>query len=122
MAKILIVEDDETLAEMYHSRLVVDGFEISKAINGEEALKILRVLEHDLILLDIMLPKVDGLSVLEQLRSSSWPNKNKPVIIFSVLAQPQDVERARKLGANDYLVKGGVTPNEVVAKIREHLK
>lgn len=122
MAKILIIEDDEILLSMYHTRLTVDGFDISKAINGEEGLKILQEIEHDLILLDIMLPEIDGFTVLERLRNSQWPNKNKPVIVFSVLAQPHDIEKARRLGANEYLVKGNVTPKQVVEKIREQLK
>lgn len=122
MSKILLVEDDETLLEMYHTRLAIDGFEISLAINGEEALKILEKIEHDLILLDLMLPRVDGFTVLEKLRTSKWTNKNKPVIIFTVLAQPHDIEKAHSLGASDYIIKGAISPNEVVAKIREYLK
>lgn len=121
-AKILMVEDDELLVKMYSTKLSMENFNVDKALDGEEAIKKLESNDYSLILLDLMLPKVDGFTVLEKLRASSWPSAKKPVIVFSNLGQETDIKRAKDLGANDYLVKANLTPNQVVEKIREHLR
>lgn len=120
--KIIFIEDDEMLVRAYQNKLTMEGFEVDKALDGEEALKQLQEKKFDLILLDLMLPKVDGFTVLEKLRASSWSSAKKPVVVFSNLGQESDINRAKDLGANDYLVKANLTPNQVVEKIREHLK
>lgn len=121
-AKILMIEDDELLAKMYSTKLSMESFDVDKVFDGEEALQKLETGNYDLILLDLMLPKVDGFTVLEKLRASDWPAKAKPVIVFSNLGQESDINRARELGSSDYLIKANLTPNQVVGKIREYLK
>ncbi len=122
MAKVLMIEDDELLVKMYSTKLSMEGFEVDKVLDGQEALEKLEKNDYDIILLDLMLPKVDGFEVLEKLRVSSWPTAKKPVVVFSNLGQQTDIDRAKKLGANDYLVKANLTPNEVVEKLREQMK
>lgn len=120
--KIIFIEDDEILVRAYQNKLTMEGFEVAIALDGEDALKQLQEKKFDLILLDLMLPKVDGFTVLEKLRASSWSSAKKPVVVFSNLGQSADIDRAKELGANDYLVKANLTPNQVVEKIREQLK
>lgn len=121
-AKLLIIEDDELLVKMYSTKCSMEGLQVDTALDGEEALEKLEKNDYDMILLDLMLPKVDGFEVLEKLRASSWPNAKKPVIVFSNLGQQSDIDRAKKLGANDYLVKANLTPNQVIEKLREYMK
>ncbi len=120
--KLLIIEDDELLVKMYSTKCSMEGFEVDNALDGQQALEKLEKNDYSIILLDLMLPKVDGFEILEKLRASSWPNAKKPVVVFSNLGQQTDIDRAKKLGANDYLVKANLTPNQVVEKIKEHLK
>lgn len=120
--RIIFIEDDEMLVRAYQNKLTMEDFEVAIALDGEDALKQLQEKKFDLILLDLMLPKVDGFTILEKLRTSNWFSKNKPVVVFSNLGQESDINRAKDLGANDYLVKANLTPNQVVEKIREHLK
>lgn len=120
--KILFIEDDTMLVKAYQNKLALEGFEVDSASDGVEAIQKLGFNDYDLILLDIMLPKVNGLDVLKQLRTSGWPAAKKPVIVFSNLGDMTDINKARELGANDYLVKVNLTPNQVVEKIREQLK
>lgn len=120
--KIIYIEDDEMLRRVYENKLTIDGFEVDLAINGQEAIQKLKANDYDLVLLDLILPDIDGFQVLAQLRASGWPAAKKPVIVFSNLGNASDINKARKLGANDYLVKARITPNNVTEKIREYLK
>lgn len=122
MSKILIVEDDKVLIEMYETRLVMEEMDVHKAIDGQEALEKLETIVYDLVLLDIMLPKVDGITILKKVRASNWPVKHKPILVFSNLGQPEDIKMAMDQGATEYLIKHMITPNDVVAKIKKHLK
>lgn len=120
--RILFIEDDEILVNTFQTKLTVEGFEVATAENGYDALNALETANYDLVLLDIMLPDADGLAILERLRASSWPNAKKPVIVFSNLGRQADIDKAIKIGANDYLIKTNLTPNQVVEKIRQHLQ
>jgi DNA-binding response OmpR family regulator len=120
--KLLIIEDDELLVKMYSTKCSMEGLQVDTALDGQEALEKLQKNNYDIILLDLMLPKVDGFEVLEKLRASAWPNAKKPVVVFSNLGQQSDIDRAKKLGANDYLVKANLTPNQVVEKLHEYMK
>lgn len=120
--KILLIEDDETLLRLYNTKLTIEGFQVDKAFDGAEALDKLEKNYYDLVLSDLNIPGVDGFGVLKQLRSSNWPAAKNPVIVFSNLSNSEEIAHARELGATDYLVKINVTPNQVVEKIREHLK
>ncbi len=120
--RIIFIEDDEVLLRVYQDKLTMEGFEVDGARDGLEAIQKLELNDYDLVLLDLILPKLNGFEVLEQLRTSGWPAAKKPVIVFSNLGNASDINNARKLGANDYLVKVKLSPNQVVEKIRENLK
>jgi len=118
--RILIVEDDPLLSKMYQTKLSIEGFEARAAYDGEEGLKMVKGDPPNLILLDLMLPKMDGFSVLKELKK--LPKiKDIPVIVFSNLAQASDIQLAKELGAADYIVKAHLTPNAVVEKIKEFI-
>lgn len=118
--KILLVEDDTALATVYRSRLELEGFEVEHVNNGELALS--KVIEYkpDLVVLDAMMPKVNGFDVLDILRNTP-ETTNVRVIMLTALSQPKDKERAEQLGADDYLVKSQVVIGDVVERIKHHL-
>jgi len=119
--KILIVEDDSFLQGLASSKLSKDGFEVTTASDGDEAISILTKMVPDIILLDLVLPGTDGFGVLKKIRVTETI-KTTPVIIFSNLAQDEDIKKAKELGANDFMIKSNFTLDELVEKIRETLK
>ncbi|MFA6524741.1 MAG: response regulator [Patescibacteria group bacterium] len=118
--KIVLVEDDSFLAGMYVSKLNMEDFEVKLAENGEDGLKTATEEMPDLILLDILLPRMDGFEVLKKLKKNP-ETKNIPVILLTNLGQKKDVDRGLALGAEDYLIKAHFMPNEVIAKIKKIL-
>ena len=118
--KILLVEDDASLAAVYRARLELEGFDIKEVHNGEDALSVAVSYRPDLILLDVMMPKISGFDVLDILRNTP-DTTNVRVIMLTALSQPKDKERAEKLGADDYLVKSQVVIGDVVERVRHHL-
>jgi len=119
-AKILLVEDDTFLAGMYVSKLGFENFEIGLANDGQMGLKLAKKDLPDLILLDILLPKLDGFEVLKKLKKDE-ATKNIPVILLTNLGQKDDVENGLALGAADYLIKAHFLPQEVIQKIKDAL-
>ena len=119
--KILLVEDDEFLAELYATKLSLEGYEVLLALDGKKALKILEDKAPDLILLDIILPEVDGFEVLKFVRGNS-KLKGIPVILLTNLSQKDEVKKGFDLGANDYLIKAHFMPSEVVRKVKSAIK
>lgn len=119
--RILAVEDDSMLSIMYKTKLEADGFEVVVAADGVAGLKLAKENKIDLILLDIILPQLDGFSVLKELKSDA-KTKKIPVIMLTNLGTDEDKAKGSKLGAVDYLVKASLTPEQVSAKIKEHLK
>jgi len=117
---ILLVDDDLTLLEMYEDRLKAEGYDITRATNGEEALQKLRETKPALVILDIMMPKVNGFDVLKNIRADQ-EFKNIPVIVLTALIQDVDRAQGKKLGATDYIVKSETMPGEVIAKIKKAL-
>jgi len=115
--KILLVEDDEFLLTMYSTKFELEGFEVVTADDGEKGLVKAGDESPDIILLDIMLPNMDGFDVLRNLKASK-ETSTIPVILLTNLSQKQDVELGLSLGADDYLVKAHFMPSEVVDKIR----
>jgi len=114
---ILLVDDDLTLREMYEERLKAEGFDIIQASNGEEAIKKAKENKPNVILLDIMMPKINGFDVLKELKAD--PDlKEIPVIVLTALIQDVDRVQGKKLGAVDYIVKSETMPGEVIAKIQ----
>lgn len=119
--KILLVEDDTFILEMYATKLLNFGYEVLTATDGEEALKIIKEKHPDFILLDLILPSVDGFDVLKAVKKNP-KTKSIPIILLTNLGERQDVEQGLKLGADDYLIKAHFTPSEVIEKIQNLLK
>ncbi len=121
MSKILIVDDDLVYIRIYQLKLKNDGYDVEIANDGEEALLKVETFKPDLILLDIMMPKIDGFEVLKQLKKNS-ATKNIPVIMLTNLGGDEaNILKGIDLGAVSYLIKSAYTPKEVVQKIKEIL-
>ena len=118
--KILVVEDETFLVKIYSVKLKKEGYEVSIANDGEEAVRLAAEVNPDLILLDLILPKMNGFEALEKMRASAV-NKTTPVIVLSNLGQEEDIKRAEALGADGYLVKANFSIQDIVAKIQETL-
>lgn len=118
--KILLVEDDDSLASVYVTRLEAEGFVVKRVPNGEDALAAAVNMRPDLILLDVMMPKVSGFDVLDILRNSP-DTANVKVVMLTALSQEVDKQRAEELGVDDYLVKSQVVIADVVERIKHHL-
>lgn len=118
--KILLVEDDDALASVYATRFDAEGFSVKRVPNGEEALAATLEFRPDIILLDVMMPKVSGFDVLDILRNTP-DTANIRVIMLTALSQDSDRQRAKDLGVDDYLVKSQVVIADVVDKVRQHL-
>ncbi len=118
--KILLVEDDASLAAVYRARLALEGFDIREATNGEDALSMTVAYKPDLILLDVMMPKISGFDVLDILRNTP-ETTNTRVIMLTALNQPKDKKRAESLGVDEYMVKSQVVIGDVVDRIKHHL-
>lgn len=117
---ILLVEDDDRLANVYETRLQAEGFKTKRVANGEDALAAALQVKPDLILLDVMMPKVSGFDVLDILRNTP-ETTNVKIIMLTALSQDSDRERAKSLGVDDYLIKSQVVIADVVDKINQHL-
>lgn len=118
--KILLVEDDEGLAQVYKTRLEAEGFEVEHCSDGEKALSQALSFKPDLILLDVMMPKISGFDVLDILRNTKETAKVK-IVILTALSQPADEAKAKALGVDDYLVKSQAVISDVVDRIKQHL-
>lgn len=118
--KILLVEDDSSLAQVYKTRLEIEGFDVRHVDNGEDALSSAIEFKPDLVVLDVMMPKINGFDVLDILRTTP-ETADMRVVMLTALSQAKDKERAEKLGVDDYLVKSQVVITDVVARIKHHL-
>ena len=118
--KVLLVEDDDSLASVYTTRLEAEGFIIKRVPNGEDALAAAVEMRPDIILLDVMMPKVSGFDVLDILRNTP-ETANVKVVMLTALSQDSDKQRAQELGVDDYLVKSQVVIADVVDRIKFHL-
>ena len=117
---ILIVEDDEFLRSLAAKRLEKEGYHIAVAVDGESALNVAVETRPALILLDLLLPGLDGFEVLKQVRANEVVGK-VPVIVFSNLGQRQDIEKAKELGADDFLIKANFTLDDLAERITQKL-
>ena len=115
--KILLIEDDELLANLYAEKFKNEGYEVFTSNNGLDGIKLADVEIPSMILLDIMMPKMDGFMALKRLRKNE-KTKNIPVILLTNLGQEEDVKRGKALGADDYFIKANHTPSEIVAKVK----
>ena len=117
---ILLVEDDEVLASVYRARLEMEGFEVEEVHDGEKALSVAINFRPDLILLDVMMPKINGFDVLDILKNTP-ETMNMRIIMLTALSQEADRDRAEKLGVDDYLVKSQVVIADVIERVKHHL-
>ena len=121
MAKrILVVDDEESIQELMSSMLAERGYETVRAMDGEEGLKKLETFKPDIILLDLILPGLDGFETLERIKDNPQTS-GIPVLILSNLGQRDEIEKGLKLGAIDFMVKAHFTPEEIVGKIKSIL-
>jgi len=118
--KILIVEDDEFLRSLTAKRLEKEGYELAIAADGESAVSVAQDEKPSLILLDLLLPIMNGFDALEKMRQIE-SLKSVPVVVFSNLGQKEDIERAKGLGANDFLIKANFTLDDVIEKVKSYL-
>jgi len=118
--KILIVEDDNFLRSLTAKRLEKEGYTVAVAVDGESALVTAKDEQPDLILLDLLLPGLDGFAVLGKLKANA-DLKKVPVIVFSNLGQKEDIEKAKLLGAEQFLIKANFTLDDVMDKIKAEL-
>jgi len=116
--KILLIEDEEILINLLQKKLANEGYDISVARNGQEGLELIKEIRPDLILLDIIMPKMGGFEVLEEMQKDQ-ELQNIPVIIISNSGQPVEIDRAQKLGAKDWLIKTDFDPQEVIDKVKK---
>ena len=120
MSKVMIVEDDASLREIYSIRMTAEGYDVVTAGDGEEALAVVVREKPDLILADVMMPKISGFDMLDILRSTP-ETKNIKVVMMTALSGEDQRERGERLGANRYLVKSQVGIEDVVKVIHEEL-
>lgn len=114
--KILLIEDEEMLAAMYKTKFEKEGLAISVAPDGEAALSMAEEQTFDIILLDIIMPKLDGFAVLKKLREMPQ-YRTIPILMLTNLGQEEDIAKSIALGATDYLIKANFTPSQVLQKI-----
>lgn len=115
--KILIIEDDKILADMYAVKFNKEGYEVVETQNGIEGLNLAKTINPDVVLLDVILPEMDGFSILTELKKDITAKKI-PVILLTNLGQQGDIEKGKSLGATDYLTKSNTTPSEVIERIK----
>lgn len=114
---ILLIEDDQMISTMYQTKFSMEGHAIETAADGAEGLEKAKQLKPDVVLLDIILPKLDGFSVLKELKADPT-TKDIPVILLTNLGQDDDVKKGKDLGADDYFIKSNHTPAEIVEKVK----
>ena len=116
-ARVLIIEDDTFLAGMYVTKLTLENFDVQLASDGLQGLKLIRETKPDIILLDILLPKLSGFDILKAIKRNPQ-TKSVPVILLTNLGEKRDVVKGLDLGAVDYLIKAHFTPGEIIEKIK----
>ena len=121
MKKVLIIEDDPFLSEMYAAKLSQSGFQSDVASDGKIGIAKIKADKPDLILLDIVLPKMDGFELLKKIKSDQ-AIKDIPVMLLTNLGQKNEIEKGLALGAEEYIIKAHFTPTAVVVKVKEILK
>lgn len=119
--KILVIEDEEMLSTMYKVKFENEGFVVETAKDGAEGIEKAKSFLPGIILLDIIMPKIDGFAVLKKIKEIP-EHKSTPVILLTNLGQDEDITRGKELGAVGYLIKANNTPSEVVSKVRAFLK
>ena len=117
--KVLLVEDDKFLSKLITTKLEKEGYRVESAIDGESGIKKLADFKPDVILLDILLPGIDGFEVLKRFKSSALGVKSVPVIMLSNLGEDEYISKGISMGAVDYLIKSNFTTDEIIQKITQ---
>ena len=121
MSKILIIEDDSFLSSLIVEKFMKLGFEVDSAMDGEAGLNKIINNKYDLVLLDMILPKMEGFKVLEEVKKNE-SLKNLPIIVASNLYDKNDIDKAVSLGAKDYIIKAYNSPENIVEKVKLFLQ
>ncbi len=122
MSRILVVDDDPTLRELYNEVLTSAGYQIDFAVDGEEGLQKIRAGSYDLVLLDVMMPRLDGLGVLTKLQTEEpKPAKMPKIVVWTNLSHDPAIKEAMQKGATNVLVKADLAPNQVVEMVQKYL-
>jgi DNA-binding response OmpR family regulator len=119
MAKIAIIEDDQAISQMYRIKFESEGFTVDTAENGKLGLELIENMRPDIILLDLMMPEMNGEEMLIQLRKQDWGNI--PVIILTNVGEQEIPDVARQLGVNKFILKADMTPKQVVDLVKTQL-
>jgi DNA-binding response OmpR family regulator len=119
--KILVIEDEDSLSEVLFNKLTFEGFDVLVAKDGFEGLRLASENHPDLIILDIIMPEMDGVSMLQKLRNDDW-GKEVPVIMLTNLSDTDKISEVMTLGVDDFLVKANWEITDLVKKIKEKLK
>ena len=117
MRKVLIAEDDFFIRDIYSKVFSLSGYEVAVAVDGMDALEKIKAQQYDMVLLDIMMPRMTGIDVLKNIRTMETPAKSTPVFIITNLGQQNVIEEAFKLGMDGYILKSQVTPQQIVDEI-----
>lgn len=119
--KILVVDDDPFILDMYVLKFKDQGFQIDTATDGQMALEKIQTEKFDIVLLDVIMPKMDGFDVMKKIKEYNMPQSFK-ILFLTNFGQKEDVEKGMELGADGYIIKAHFTPSEVVTKVKELLK
>ena len=119
--KILVIDDDPFILDMYVLKFKDQGFEIDTATDGKIGLEKIKIFKPDIVLLDVVMPKMDGFDVMKKLKEENESRAFK-ILFLTNFGQKEDVERGIQLGADGYIIKAHFTPSEVVVKVKEILK
>jgi len=120
--KILVIEDEQFLRDLYVEILEGEGFQVDQAGNGRDGYLAMKKGGYDLVLLDVMLPKMDGLEILERLREGGGPEKtNKKIVLLTNLSRDMALSKGKTLGAAGYLIKSDLTPGEMIERVKGYL-
>lgn len=120
--KILIVEDDQFLREFYQELLQEEGYIVDVAAEGEGGLAKIQEIEYDLVLLDIMLPKKDGMEILKELKTHPPKSSNIKIVVLTNLGQESVIKQCFEFGADGYLIKSALNPDQVLQELKSYLK
>lgn len=119
--RVMLVEDDVVLIKMYSTKLEAAGFTVLSASDGEKGLKLAEENSVDILILDLMMPKMSGIDVLTHLRKSPKFKQDTPILILSNLTEKNEIEKAKSLGVKEFLVKANLVPSEIVDAIKKYL-
>lgn len=120
MAKVAIVEDDLAIAQMYRLKFEAEGYKVEIAANGKLGLELCEEMQPDMVLLDLMMPEMNGDEMLEKMRKADW-GKKPQVIILTNVSEQEAPDKLKDMGVVDYIVKAEMTPSQVAAMVKEKL-